>query len=163
MLFDHTGLSIYPHLWRVNTEVHPAAGYGGFLYIEHFEICSDDLSEDRRNEPGTATAAIRSLLKLPGLDCFCSVAGYICEGNPFPGNRWNEGSRQRPSSDVIRQRMANDARQFLCAGFREIDENGVSGRGGCPDRLPGPVLKLATYGRRLSRTKRFRLVVLLIS
>ena len=112
----------------MNTEVHPAAGYGGFLYIEHFEICSDDLSEDRRNEPGTATAAIRSLLKLPGLDCFCSVAGYICEGNPFPGKRWHrEDSRQRPSSVVIRQRMANDARQFLCAGFREVDEDGVRG------------------------------------
>jgi len=127
VLFDQNGLPIYPPLQRVDAKGHPAAGYGGFLYIEHFEIwpASDDLSEERRNELGTA--AIRSLLKLPGLDCFCSVAGYICEGNPFPGNRWNEGSRQRPSSDVIRQRMANDARQFLCAGFREVDEDGIRG------------------------------------
>jgi hypothetical protein len=128
VLFDRNGQPIYPPLQRVNAEGLPAAGYGGFLYIEHFEICSasDDLSEDRRNELGTA--AIRSLLKSPELDFCWSVAGYICEGNPFPGKRWHrEDSRQRPSSVVIRQRMANDARQFLCAGFREVDEDGVRG------------------------------------
>jgi hypothetical protein len=128
VLFDRNGQPIYPPLQRVNAEGRPAAGYGGFLYIEHFEICSasDDLSEDRRNELGTA--AIRSLLKSPELDFCWSVSGYICEGNPFPGNRWHrEDSRQRPSSVVIRQRMANDARQFLCAGFREVDEDGVRG------------------------------------
>ena len=128
VLFDRNGQPIYPPLQRVSAEGHPAAGYCGFLYIEHFEICSapDDLSEERRNELGTA--AIRSLLNHPELDDTWSVAGYICEGNPFPGNRWHrEDSRQRPSSAVIRQRKANDARQFLCAGFREVDEDGVRG------------------------------------
>jgi hypothetical protein len=128
VLFDQNGLPIYPPLQRVDAEGHPAAGYGGFLYIEHFEIwpASDDLSEERRNEMGTA--AIRSLLKLSELNSYWSVAGYICEGNPFPGNRWDlEDRRQRPSCNVIRQRMANDARQFLCAGFREVDEDGIRG------------------------------------
>lgn len=125
VLFDHDGLPLYPSLQRVNAHGHPAAGYGGFLYIEHFsEISSapDNLSEERRRELGTE--AIRSLLRLPELTDRWSVAGYICEGCPHPSNRWHrEDRKEKPSTVAIRQRMTNDAQQFLCAGFREVNED----------------------------------------
>ena len=128
VLFDHNGLPRYPPLQKEDAHGYQAAGYLRFLYIEHFEISStpDDLSEERRSELGAA--AIRSLLTLPELEFRWSVAGYICDGFPHPSNRWyGEDSKQKPSPVVIRQRMANDARQFLCAGFREVEEDGRRG------------------------------------
>lgn len=129
-LFSSSGKPRYPALKN-----DASARHGGFLYIASFNL-------DAQHREGGATdigaAAIRALLTSAEIDSRWSVASYIADSGACLTDAEAAEERERMMANVhgrfadapeekasrkakVNERMAKDARQFLRAGFQEME------------------------------------------
>lgn len=130
VLFGSDGKPRYPALKR-----DASARSGGFLYISKFHI-APEFRRDGATDVGSA--AIGAFLCLPDLVRRWSVAAYIADSQEWmtPEERVEEreiamaaafGGEAESASEratrvmAVSERMAKDSRQFVRAGFKEID------------------------------------------
>ena len=104
-LFGSNGKARYPALRSDQSAVS-----GGFLYISTFRVAP---KHRRGGSTDVGAAAIRALLSLPELGGRWAVAAYIADGA-----EWKSAEDRSLDDDA---RTAKDSRQFMRAGFKEID------------------------------------------
>jgi hypothetical protein len=130
VLFGSTGKPRYAAL-----KSDASARSGGFLYISTFSV-AHEFREEGATDVGAA--AIGALLCHPDITERWTVAAYIADSQEwmtleeqqqqremstalFQSGQAESASARAKRVQVISERMAKDARQFVRAGFKEID------------------------------------------